>query len=136
MSHISHMEFIDYTFVNQESNMSTVLNAFHDPKIGSALALIHNQPSENWTVEKLASAVAMSRSRFADRFSSLLGTGPMSYLTDWRLQKALSLLEQPGYNMQQIAAKIGYRSPAAFTRAFSGKFGISPSEHKTQSNTM
>ena len=72
----------------------------------------------------------MSRSRFAERFSDLMGTGPMAYLADWRLQKALSLLDDSRCSVQQVALRTGYRSPAAFTRAFAGKFGVPPTEYR------
>ncbi|MGB3148547.1 MAG: DUF4142 domain-containing protein, partial [Paracoccaceae bacterium] len=85
---------------------------------------------KGWTVESLASEVAMSRSRFAERFSQLVGVGPMTYLSDWRLQKALALLERSQSTVQEIAGKAGYASPAAFTRAFAGKFGLAPSEYR------
>ena len=72
----------------------------------------------------------MSRSRFSERFSDLIGVGPVSYLSDWRLQKALGLLEDRRTPVQQIATMIGYQSAAAFTRAFAGKFGMSPTEYR------
>ena len=72
----------------------------------------------------------MSRSRFADRFSALMTFGPMAYLSDWRLQKALSLLDATRISVQQVALQTGYRSPAAFTRAFAGKFGMPPTEYR------
>lgn len=107
-----------------------VMDAFRDAQIGRALELIHDRPGEAWSVARLASQVGMSRSRFADRFSELLGLGPMSYLADWRLQKALPLLDDARSSVQQVAIEVGYRSPAAFTRAFAGKFGLSPREYR------
>lgn len=116
--------------VSEDLALQRVLDAFRDPKIARALQLMHSKAHENWTVESLALRVAMSRSRFAKRFNELMGIGPMSYLSDWRLQKSLSLLENPGVSVQQIALEIGYQSPAAFSRAFAGKFGTSPSEFR------
>lgn len=72
------------------------------------------------------------RSRFASRFRELMGAGPMTYLSDWRLQKALALLDSSHMSVQQIADHSGYRSPSAFTRAFSGKLGSSPSDYRCQ----
>ena len=54
----------------------------------------------------------------------------MAYLAEWRLQKGLAMLETSRLTIQQIAASTGYRSPAAFTRAFSGKFGIAPRDYR------
>lgn len=110
--------------------LTEVLNAFRDDQVGRALGLIHDRPADTWSVESLAAEVGMSRSRFADRFSALLGLGPMSYLADWRLQRALPLLDDARRSIQQVAVEIGYQSPAAFTRAFAGKFGVSPREYR------
>jgi AraC-like DNA-binding protein len=47
-----------------------------------------------WTVESLTEAAAMSRSAFAARLKELLGQTPLEYVTEWRMQKAMQLLEQ------------------------------------------
>jgi len=118
--------------VGQCDDLKRIIGALQDRQIGHALQLIHEKPEADWSVDSLAGAVGMSRSRFAERFSQLLGLGPMSYLADWRLQKALALLERSHFSVQQIAHAAGYRSPAAFSRAFAGKFGVAPSAYRRQ----
>jgi AraC-like DNA-binding protein len=118
--------------IQREPELESVLEAFRDRHIGQALQLMHRTPEEPWTVDALARHVGMSRSRFAGRFSGLMGMGPMAYLSDWRLQKALTLLHDPRASVQQVASQIGYDSPAAFTRAFSGKFGVAPTEYRRE----
>lgn len=118
--------------VGQTPRMQSILAAFADRHIGRALELMHNEAERPWTVASLASEVGMSRSSFADRFSELIGSGPMSYLSEWRLQKALSLLEDKQCSVQQAAAGTGYLSAAAFTRAFTARFGHSPREFRRQ----
>ncbi|MCG8491085.1 MAG: AraC family transcriptional regulator [Sneathiellales bacterium] len=129
LSEIMFIELIRFGLARNEK-LSSVMAAFSDKHIGNALSLIHERPEEAWTVQRLALEVGMSRSRFADRFGELVGTGPMSYLTDWRLQKALSALSEAGHSVQQIALESGYQSSAAFTRAFTTKFGIPPTEYR------
>jgi len=116
--------------INSSAGLKAVLDAFRDEQIGRALRLIHAKAANPWTVESLASEVGMSRSRFAERFSALMGTGPMAYLSEWRLQKALALLDSSRCSVQQVANQAGYQSAAAFTRAFTGKFGRSPTEYR------
>ena len=132
ITRLSEIVFIELLRVgiSQSDELRSIIEAFRDQQIGHALELIHARPSEHWTVEKLAGAVGMSRSRFAERFSELVGTGPMAYLSDWRLQKALCLLDTSRFSVQQVAIQTGYQSPAAFTRAFSGKFGLPPTEYR------
>ncbi|WP_164116400.1 AraC family transcriptional regulator [Sphingorhabdus sp. Alg239-R122] len=129
---LSEMMFIEVLRMGIEDTdgIQALLHGFQDPQIGKSLELIHKNSGMHWSVESLAAEVGMSRSRFADRFGSLIGQGPMSYLSDWRLQKALSLLDESNCSVQQVAVQTGYQSPAAFTRAFAGKFGIAPTKYR------
>ncbi len=116
--------------IGQDTRLREILEGFRDKHIGQALNLIHEDPAQAWSVESLASAAGMSRSRFAEYFSAKMGVGPMAYLTDWRLQKALPLLGDVRISVQQVAGKVGYKSPASFSRAFTTKFGMSPSDYR------
>jgi AraC-like DNA-binding protein len=131
---LSEVMFIELMRIGIESEeqgqLQHALKGFRDPQIGQALAIIHKDLQKPWTVGSLAREVGMSRSSFAERFADLMGQGPMSYLTDWRLQKALALLGTNKINVQQIATETGYQSPAAFTRAFAAKFGETPTRYR------
>lgn len=131
LSEVVFIELIRSNLGNTQT-LTSILQAFRDPKISHSLKLIHAEHTQPWTVEGLASKVAMSRSRFANRFSELLGIGPMAYLADWRLQKSLALLENSQMSVQQVANQSGYLSSSSFTRAFSGKFGASPRDYRNQ----
>jgi AraC-like DNA-binding protein len=92
--------------------------ALQDPKIGRAITLIHHDPGRAWTLAEVAREVAMSRSAFAARFSELVGEPMMHYLTSWRMHVALESLRQNGTPVAEVAERLGYRSKAAFSRAF------------------
>lgn len=102
------------------------LAAVQDKQIGRAIALVHRNAARDWTLEKLAAAAAMSRSAFAARFTELVGAPPMQYVTQWRMQLALSLLHHTNDPLATIADQTGYQSEAAFSRAFKRWFGESP----------
>lgn len=107
------------------------LGALRDPQIGRALALVHRHPERAWTVATLAAEVGMSRSPFAARFGSLVGEGPLSYLRRWRLQLAGDLLvREPFAAVAEVAARVGYLSEAALSRAFRREWGISPTAYR------
>ena len=108
------------------------LAGLRDPAIGRALALMHTKPGEDWTADALASAVNMSRSAFADRFSHLIGVPPMRYLTNWRMQVAAARLRETRQTIAQIAYDVGYESEAAFTRAFRREMGQPPAAWRKQ----
>jgi len=102
------------------------LAGLRDPHIGRALAVLHARPTETWTAESLAVEVGMSRSVFAERFTSLVGQPPMQYLAMWRMHMAAQYLREGRGSLAQIGAAIGYDSESAFSRAFKRQFGVSP----------
>ena len=102
------------------------LAGLRDRFVGKALALMHAQPSDAWTVDDLATRVGLSRSALAERFTSLVGAPPMQYLTRWRLQLAAELLRSERRSIAAIAADVGYESEAAFNRAFKRELGVPP----------
>ncbi len=110
----------------QRPNSSGWLRAMADPQVGQSLFLIHEKPSAPWTVASLASAVGMSRSSFAVRFSELTQSTPLDYLTEWRMQEAQRLLGQSSKLLSEIASSVGYGSEAAFSKAFKRSTGQSP----------
>ena len=108
------------------------LAGLRDPAVGKALALMHTDPAKDWTAEGLADAVYLSRSAFAERFTSLLGQPPMRYLTNWRMQLAAHKLRENRGTVAQIAFDVGYESEASFTRAFRREMGAPPATWRKQ----
>jgi AraC-like DNA-binding protein len=105
------------------------LRAVFDPQMGAALSAIHDGVNTPWTVESLAEAAGMSRSAFAARFKELLGQSPLEYVTEWRMQKAMQLLQQRDKKLADVARLVGYESDAAFSKAFKRVVGASPGEY-------
>lgn len=101
------------------------LAGLRDPMVGQALAALHGQPAEAWTVDRLARLVGLSRSVFAERFTEMAGEPPMQYLALWRMQIASRMLIERG-RVAEVAASVGYESEAAFSRAFKKLVGQSP----------
>jgi AraC-like DNA-binding protein len=104
-----------------------------DADVGKALALLHRDPSRPWTLDALARAAGMSRSVLAERFQQYLGEPPIGYLTRWRLQLGAQRLTTSSHAVAQIAADVGYRSEAAFNRAFKRVFGLPPARFRDAS---
>lgn len=102
------------------------LAGVRDPIVGQTLRLLHAHPERMWTVEHLADEVAVARSTLAQRFTALVGESPMHYLARWRIQVAKSLLKQSDVRLGEIAARVGYDSEAAFSRAFRRHVGCPP----------
>ena len=109
------------------------LRGIGDPRIGSSLALIHARPELPWSVAKLAASATMSRSRYALRFHELVGRSPLDYLTQLRMFEASGKLAAGNSALSSLAAKAGYKSEIAFSKAFKRCMGHSPAEFKRRS---
>jgi AraC-like DNA-binding protein len=114
------------SWANRERHENGTLAALADPRIGSALAAIHQEPATRWTVEALARRANMGRTAFADRFARVVGETPLRYLTLWRMQTAKRLLADSPLSLDQIAERVGYDSAASFSRVFKKQTGVAP----------
>lgn len=109
------------------------LAGLRDPLLGRCLALMHERPGHDWSVEALARAVHVSRSVLAERFTSAIGVSPMQYLKRWRLALAARMLGDGSAQLVQVAAAVGYESQASFTRAFKSAYGMAPGRWRNRS---
>jgi AraC-like DNA-binding protein len=127
--HLSELLFVEVVrrYLNTLTREQTGWLAFlRDPITGHALALLHSQPADPWSLERLARRIGVSRSSLAERFSDLIGQPPMRYLTRWRIQLACRMLCDTTTKVSTVALDVGYRSEAAFSRAFKALVGTSP----------
>ena len=106
------------------------MGALRDRQVGAALALVHRSPEREWTNAVLAEAVGMSRSRFAARFTALVGEPPLAYVTRWRLETAAALLRDSALSLGELAQRVGYDSEAALSKAFRRRFGAPPGAYR------
>jgi len=108
------------------------LKGLKDQQIGRVLALIHRDIAAPWSVDALAKEVALSRTAFVQRFTSVIGMPPIQYLTKWRLQTAQMNLRETKKSIAQVAHIVGYESEEAFSRAFKREFGVPPARWREQ----
>ena len=114
-------------------NASSWLNALSHPQLSNALAAIHGKPEQLWTVESLAEQCHMSRSKFAQLFTQIVGEPPLAYLQQHRLRLAAQYLRNSGFSIQQIAYLVGYSSETAFSQSFKKQFEQTPTQYRLHS---
>jgi len=102
------------------------LAVYRDPRLGRALRAIHDDPAQAWSVAVLARLAGMSRTTFAQRFTARVGETPIAYVRARRLAAAVELLRSGTVELGELGERVGYRSQAAFSRAFAEHFGVAP----------
>jgi AraC-like DNA-binding protein len=88
------------------------------PSVARAMKYLEDNLAASPTMAELAQAVHMSPSHLRDLFRRQVGSSPMRYQNDLRMQRALRLLEQPHLSLPQIARACGFRDVEYFARRF------------------
>ena len=82
-----------------------------------------------FSVEELASAMALSRAQLFRKIKQLTQMSPSSYIRFTRLQEAKRLLQDKNedYNVSEVSHSVGFSNLSHFTRSFKKQFGMTPS---------
>ena len=87
-----------------------------------------NMEDEEFSVEDLAGAVAMSRSQLHRKIKALTDVSPSVFIRTLRLERGKQLLEQNAGNASEVAFMVGFNSSTYFAKCFKERFGVSPGE--------
>ena len=69
-------------------------------------------------------------------FQKELGMSAQTFLIDYKMHKAASLLVSTSLSVKEIANNVGYEDQLVFSKAFKKKFGMSPKNYKTHKEMM
>ncbi|AZK46440.1 AraC family transcriptional regulator [Paenibacillus lentus] len=93
----------------------------------AVILTMENEISHPWTLKELAEVAHLSPSRFSALFSQIVGSSPLHYLVQLRLDYAVGLLEQGELSVLEIAEQCGFRNLSNFNRLFLNYLGMTPS---------
>lgn len=130
LTEVALIELIRINFCRDRDN--PFLLALNDDHVSKALVLIHAKPHAPWTLQSVASEVALSRAAFAKRFKSFVGQPMYQYLTSVRMQCARELLTTTKLPIYEVASRSGYESELAFNRVFKKYTGQTPTRYRKQ----
>jgi AraC family transcriptional regulator, activator of mtrCDE len=118
-----------------QPQLGGVLGVLAHPRLAPALQLMLEQPQRPWTVASLAQRCNLSRASFAREFQRSAGVGPLQLLTALRMELAAQLLARGGQDTAGVGEAVGYRSEAAFNRAFARFAGVTPGRYRRGRST-
>jgi AraC family transcriptional regulator len=99
--------------------------------INRVTSYIHGHINGELHLEHLASLAGFSPFHFHRVFAALMGETVAEYVHRMRLGAAVQQLLHSNESVTEIALAVGYKTPAAFTKAFRQRFGIVPTALRT-----
>lgn len=99
-------------------------------EMDKATVYFNEHYSEDISIDEYAENNHVSVSWFIRNFKHYTGQTPMQYILSKRIYNAEILLQDPTYNITEIACIVGYDNPLYFSRIFKKAKGLSPSEYR------
>jgi len=99
-------------------------------RINRVIFHIEAHLGEPLNLEALAKVAHFSPYHFHRIFSAFTGEPLAAFIRRLRLERAAERLLHLDAPVTEIALGAGYETPSAFTRAFAGHFGVSPTEYR------
>ena len=96
----------------------------------TAVGLLRDRLAEPWTLNSLAEEVHLSRSQLARSFDATVGTSPMAYLRQMRVERMARLLTSTDLSIARAARAVGWRNQFHASQCFHAHYGVSPTSFR------
>ena len=147
-----HSETFDNAFstLSSENNLSMLKDFVHkfllecisavnstktqgdNPAIKKVCDYINSNLSKDISLEQMAEYANVSSFYLSRLFKEEKGITFINFLTDRRLEKSRELLSNTELSIKEITASIGYNDQNYFSRLFKNKYGVSPTEYRSE----
>lgn len=108
----------------------TPISQFFDDKLfEEIISYISNHIYEPLSVEDICDTFSISRSFLQNIFKNNLKTSPKLYINELKLKRSRELIKTRKYTINDISSMLGFSSIQYFSRKFTKRFGINPSEY-------
>ena len=104
-------------------------------RIRAARRLIEKRWNEKLTLDQIASACGINRSKLARGFRDMFDRSVADLIAEQRLGEARQMLIATELPISSIGYRCGYLNNAAFTRAFARRYGAPPSSFRAAALT-
>ncbi|MGB5943790.1 MAG: response regulator [Leeuwenhoekiella sp.] len=88
-----------------------------------------NLSDENFSVEKLAEEMAISRSSLHRKIKAFSGLSSSEFVNLVRIKLAIQMIEEENYLFREVYHRVGFSSQSYFTRCFKKFYDVSPKEY-------
>lgn len=122
-----------------ESMVSSLAGTLGSPSsllIDRAISILNRNFAKNLSDTSIAEQLNLSTSHFRYLFKEVTGQPFHKYLIGLRLEKARRLLLEAHMPVSDVAASVGFNGLAHFSRAFTQRFSVSPTNLRRNGVTL
>ena len=118
-------------FIGQKSEkpVTTARQHYEDELLEKILAYIDETIYEPITIAEICQKFSMSRSSLQILFKENMDMPPKKYINELKLEKSRQMICENKYTISEIALMLGFNSIHYFSRAFTQKYSMAPSEY-------
>ena len=102
---------------------------YQDELLEKILAYIDETIFEPLSIAELCQKFSMSRSSLQILFKENMDISPKKYINEMKLEKSRQMICENKYTISEIALMLGFNSIHYFSRAFTQKYHMAPSEY-------
>lgn len=104
--------------------------------IVKALEYIEKNYQRSIKLADVAENVCLNPVYFSHLFKQQMGVKFVDYLADFRIQKAIVLMQNPALTISAIATSVGFFSSRYFAETFKKRKGMTPSEYRNKKQSQ
>ncbi|MDD3253356.1 MAG: AraC family transcriptional regulator [Lachnospiraceae bacterium] len=116
----------------EEKPVTGIRQHYQDELFERIVTHINNNICEPLTIAEICQKFSLSRSSLQILFKDMLDQTPKRYISDLKLERGCQMIRENKYTISEIALMLGFNSIHYFSRAFTQKYRISPSEYAKQ----
>ena len=109
--------------------MTDARQHYQDELLEKILSYIDETIYEPVTIAEICQKFSLSRSSLQILFKENLEQPPKKYINELKLEKSRQMICENRYTISEIALMLGFNSIHYFSRAFTQKYGMAPSEY-------
>jgi AraC-like DNA-binding protein len=113
-----------------QENASSIVNNPALIAVWKMTGFIHQQYENKITLDEIAAAGSVCRSRCCELFGQFVGQTPNSYLIRYRIQKSCEMLQETDRTISEIALSCGFQSASYFSYVFRKEMGLVPQSYR------
>ena len=129
MIRLLRLEFVSR---KEEKPISLTRQHYQEELLERILTYIDESICEPLTIAEICQKFSISRSSLQLLFKENLDQTPKKYISDLKLEKSCQLIREQKYSISEISLMLGFNSIHYFSRAFTHKYNMAPSEYSKQ----